>query len=197
MNFQGDRLHVDFYTDFLTQEEAVFLFEYIEKNVKWSGLITNGKRVNQNYGDDGISYKLKFGGYGGKPVKIIERKVLPWDDLPILKIVRDKLSKLTNSKYNYCVIQRYPNGNVGINPHRDKEMLSGIDSNIAGISLGSTRTLTLSPPKNSQTAFPIKLGLVPGSLYVLKYPTNEYWTHCIEKDPNIIGARISLTFRLQ
>lgn len=187
-SYKKERLHLDFYPHLLT-EEAEELFQFLEKNVPWTSKITPGKRVNQNYGDEGMSYKLRFG------EKVIERKVLPWSDLPLLLTLRERISKVTGAEYNYCVIQRYPNGNVGINPHRDREMKPNTD--IAGLSLGSTRILTMTPPRYSKDQTPLHIPLPPGSLYVLKPPTNQHWAHSIEKEQDIRDPRISLTFRLQ
>ena len=190
LEIRDNLLNVDFYPSFLTKEYAESLFNHLESVVPWSKEITPGRRVNQNYGDSGLRYTLNFGGYGDKPLKTIEREVLPWNNLPALIPLKERLSAVSHSDYNYCVIQRYPNGNVGINPHRDREMRP--DTDIAGISLGATRTLTM-----SRYSKEIKIVLPPGSLYVLKSPTNTYWNHSIDIDPHITNARISLTFRLQ
>ena len=139
------------------------------------------KRATLTYGDTGLSYRLDF--YG----KITIRKAIPWEELPILLHVRNVLQELTHQTYNTCVIQRYPNGKVGIAPHKNREMTSG--TTICGLSLGETRVLTMS--RNSKR-FHIKL--VPGSVYVLNPPTNDCWFHSIEIDETL-GPRISLTFR--
>lgn len=187
-SYKGERFNVEFYPSFLSEAEATILYNHIESSAKWSSKITPGKRVNANYGDPGVSYQLKIRD------AIIDRKVLPWKELPILELVRDRLINLSKSKYNYCVVQRYPSGNVGIKAHRDKEMKSGTD--IAGVSLGSKRTLILYPPNyNGVNTMAVKLELPPGSLYILKPPTNDHWTHSIEKDGTVTAPRISLTFR--
>lgn len=192
ITYRRERLDVDVYPDFIAPE-ANDLFDYIEEKVTWNKKITPTSRVHQNYGDLGLKYVLKFGGWGGKPLKTIERPVLPWDELPALDAIKEMLYETTGATYNYCVIQRYPNGRVGINPHKDKEMIPG--SLIAGISLGATRTLTLIPPKyNKVDQEPITIQLPPGSLYLLKDPTNRHWQHSIDKD-HTTTPRISLTFR--
>ena len=190
-----ERFQVDFYSSFLTPDEAEALYNHLEQTVVWSNQITPGRRVNQNYGDAGISYKLVFG------PKVVVRKVILWgpdSGVPgaVLWAIKERLTTLTGSPYNYVVIQRYPNGKVGIAPHRDKEIGSGTD--ISGVSLGYPRTLTLTPPRYNQVdTLPLKLSLGSGSLYVLKPPTNDHWAHSIEKDPEILWPRISLTYRYQ
>jgi len=81
------------------------------------------------------------------------------------------LEQLTNSKYNYVVIQYYPDGSKGIAQHRDKEMTSG--TVIAGISLNAVRRLILEPPyRNKIDTVPVRVSLEHGSVYLLKPPTN-------------------------
>ncbi len=179
--YLGDKLNLDFYKNFLTSEESISVFNTLEKQTKWSNLVSEKKRVNQTYGDDGLVYEINF--YG----KITKRKALPWSDIPILEILRNRITEITKESYNICVIQRYPNGKIGINPHRDKEMKLG--TTIVGLSLGETRTLSMS--RNNSI---IDISLSPGSLYVFNSPTNSYWAHSIKKDETT-KPRISLTFR--
>jgi alkylated DNA repair dioxygenase AlkB len=189
-SYTNHRLNLDLYTSIFTPEQAAELFTTIETAVPWPKPDQNHRRrVNQNYGDPGVSYRLEFGGYNGKPLKIIERAVRPWDELSILPMIRDYVAEITQSHYNYCVVQRYPTGNVGIKPHRDREMRP--DTAIAGLSLGATRVLSMSYRDDV-----IKIPLPPGSLYVLRPPTNSYWAHSIDVDPTITDVRLSLTFRL-
>lgn len=193
VTYRQERLVVDVYPNFLNSILAQQLFDYLETEVPWNKKITPGRRVNQNYGEVGLKYVLKFGGYNGRPAKTSERPVLPWSELPALEYLLEMLLEATGSRYNYCVIQRYPSGQVGINPHKDKEMQVG--SLIAGLSLGTERTLTLTPPHyNRIDTTPLEIKLPPGSLYVLKDPTNRHWQHAIEKD-DTTTPRISLTFR--
>jgi len=185
------KLDIDFYENLLSPEYSQWLYDYLEKNVTWSTSITKTRRSNQTYGDAGLVYEIKFGGYAGKPINIVKRKVISWESLPILIQLRDLIGNVTGEKYNFCVIQRYPNGRVGVKPHRDKEMTKG--TIISGLSLGSDRVLTMSPPSFIKSES-VNINLTPGSLYVLKSPTNDYWTHCIETSNND-HPRISLTFR--
>lgn len=192
-----ERLQVDFYPSFLSPEETEALFRHLERNVTWTNTITESRRVNQNYGEPGVAYQITVGYKRKNGPVTIRREVQPWGPETgapgaVLWAIKERLVALTGSQYNYVVVQRYPNGRVGINPHRDKEMAPGTD--ICGISLGSTRTLTLSPP-NWVRESPLQLSLIPGSLYVLKPPTNDHWAHSIEKDASIDQPRISLTFR--
>src|SRR6185312_16978951 len=78
------KLDIDFYENLLSPEYSQWLYDYLEKNVTWSTSITKTRRSNQTYGDAGLVYEIKFGGYAGKPINIVKRKVISWESLPIL-----------------------------------------------------------------------------------------------------------------
>lgn len=185
-------LNLDFYPRLYTESDSQLIYDMLEKEVAWLKPITSGRRSNQIYGDDGLVYEVKFSGYRGNakalppgPGATTRRKAQPWT--PLLAQIRDDIAAITGAKYTICVVQRYPNGSVGINPHKDKEMLAG--TTIAGLSFGSTRTLVMARGEKA-----LRLDLGPGSMYVLNPPTNDYWSHAIEKSTET-RPRISLTFR--
>jgi hypothetical protein len=212
--YSGDKLSIDFYSSFLTEKESSKLINWIEKNVEWntpSGKTYENKRCNANYGElkfgpngelkFGPNGELKFGPNGELDTsytinikgKTITRNCINWNEPKniILCRIKERLEKLTGVKYNYCVIQKYPHGKVGINPHRDKEMKQG--TNIAGISIGEERTLEIAPPYWIKSE-PVSIALTSGSLYVLNPPTNDNWSHSIPKDKTL-KPRYSLTYR--
>lgn len=177
--FRDDNLNLDFYNDFITEKESQELYDVLFKKVKWQK--KSSGRHNCTYGEDGLEYIIKW--YG----KTTVRKAIDWKELPELFPIKEKLEHITNETYNICVIQLYPTGNVGIKPHRDKEMKFG--TTISGLSLGETRTLSMARGNKK-----INISLNSGSLYVFNPPTNSYWSHSIEKDITD-KPRISLTFR--
>lgn len=191
----GDRFNIDLYPTFLSKSNSHALYEFLENSFtsQWSSLT---RRSNLNFGDDGVSYSINFGGYGDRPLKQVVRYVKPWKDFGSsgLKDIRDRITFLTGAKYNYCVVQRYPHSQIGIKPHRDKEMKHGTD--IAGVSLGYTRILRMVAPKYIKEK-PVDLTLVSGSLYILKPATNDHWMHSIEPETKKVAnsVRFSLTFR--
>lgn len=179
-------------TQVFDERESVLIALYLEQTVEWT--ISSVKRVNCTYGDDGLVYEIKFGGYGGRPLTIIKRKAIPWTEvLNILNKISTLLTRGVTSypAYNFCVAMCYPTGKIGINHHKDKEMTKG--TTICGWSFCSERTLTMGHPKYIDTSN-ISINLPPGSMYEFVPPTNDHWTHCIEKD-NTKEKRISLTFR--
>ena len=115
--YRGDRLTVDYYPQFLCTDASIQLFYYLENSLPWN---SKTRRTSVSYGDTGLSYELNIRG------QHIVLKVKPWSEIPILE--------QTGAKYNYCVIQRYPNGSASIGPHRDKEMEPGSNKKIKFIS---------------------------------------------------------------
>ena len=176
--YRDDGLDVDFYPHLLNHELAIGWYSYLEE------LIPHEARRNSVlFGDPGIVYTVNY------MDTTSNRPVMPWTELPALQELKSLVEAVTEQKYTVCVIQRYPNGNIGINPHRDKEMVLG--TRICGLSLGATRELMF-----SKHGFePVTISLNSGSLYVMKPPTNQKWLHSIIKNRSIVEPRFSLTFR--
>lgn len=179
-----------YYDQFLTPESAEMLFNLIEEEVEFKSLTRRSKVI---FGNEGMVYSVNFRG------NIANYSVKSWTEFPILLEIKKHLEDLTQNTYTCCVIQRYPSGKIGINKHRDKEMVHG--TTIAGISLGTSggdptkrpsRTFVLSRGQRE-----IRVSLNSGSLYLICPPTNDYWTHEIPPSPleEESGIRISLTYR--
>lgn len=165
--------------------DADLLLDSLEQ-MRWN---RGKRREHKDYGVVGTSYTLKFGGYNRVPTKVVQRDVLDWSNEPYILGARD----VSCPDSDYCVIQRYNDGTIGIGKHKDNEM----DSRpIFGMSLGATRTLVLYPPVfNRIDRDPIRISLPHNSLYIIHPPTNKYWMHAIESDMNVTDVRYSLTFR--
>jgi alkylated DNA repair dioxygenase AlkB len=147
------------------------------------------KRINLTYGNAGFVYTLTFKDRRNGGKIIIERPAIPWDDCRLMVEVRDRVASYLGLKLEFCVLQRYVDGTIWIQPHRDTEMPPG--TTICGLSLGATRTLEM-----SRAGFEnIRIPLPAGSMYVLRPPTNDVWKHCILKEPHVKDVRLSLTFR--
>jgi alkylated DNA repair dioxygenase AlkB len=164
----------------------------LDREVRWSTPPTLKKRAMQIYGDRQV-YTARFGGYGARPLQVVERPILPWSECPLVEAIRDHVTWRTGQRYNVCIVQRYPSNEVGISSHRDKETTS----TIAGVSFGATRELVMTP-----SYLPSKWGyrerrytLPNGSLYQIRAPTNDRFMHSIPASEVLSGVRISLTFR--
>lgn len=161
-----------------------------------------GKRGAILIGDSNVAYHYSYGGYKGRPLIESTRAPISWELFPEIFALKQMIEPISQSTFNVCIIQRYPNGKVGIAPHRDKEIVSGtgkegeklLSGKIVGFSIGATRTLRLTPPAYLKQLEPIDVALTSGSLYQINPPTNDHWFHSIEKDQTN-GVRYSLTFR--
>lgn len=182
-------LHLDFYPEIFDEKESTQIYRELVKlfckdfpeKIPPGGVNTLRRRTNLTYGVKGLVYEIHW--YG----KITRREAKDWSNAKVLLEIKDKISELTNTTYNICCVQIYPNGKHGIKPHRDKEMKQG--TVICGVSFGATRILNV-----ARRADNINLELKPGSCYVFNPPTNDYYSHSILTNESKT-PRISLTFR--
>jgi alkylated DNA repair dioxygenase AlkB len=177
----GKDLDIDYYPHFLDADLATKWYQYLITLFP-----TSTRRTTLLFGNKGLVYKVEF------RETTSYRPVISWEELPALFELKTLVEAVTQQKYTVCAMQYYPSGKVGINPHRDKEMVSG--TRICGLSLGTPRTLSFKRAWNEDSP-PIDISLASGSLYVMNPPTNQKYTHSIIKDPSIQTGRISLTFR--
>ena len=175
----ANELDIDLYPDLLTPELAAKWYDYIDclfnKDLRRTSIL---------FGNENLIYSVTYQGITN------HNEVIPWNNLPGLNELRNLIESITKQSYTVCVIQRYPNGKIGINPHRDKEMVLG--TRICGLSLGAKRIIQFTRLNND----PVSISLLAGSLYCMNPPTNQKWLHSIIKEPHIKEIRYSLTFRL-
>jgi alkylated DNA repair dioxygenase AlkB len=187
--YKGDKLCIDIYENFITTAAAAAAMTAIMKygtfrHPHMTKAGTPSKRRNKIiYGDEDVPY-YKFT-YMNKDVFT---RINSWTSLPILRSIRDKIKELTGQHYHVCVVQLYNCGEVGIDPHRDKEMEPG--TIIASLSLGETRIMRFSKAGYET----VDIALPAGTLCLMNPPTNDYWLHSIPKDKTT-APRISLVFR--
>jgi alkylated DNA repair dioxygenase AlkB len=182
-------LDISYYPHFLNAKEAVELFEHLHKTVPWphahmtkKGVLSK-KRNKYLCGDPDVRfYTATFRG------KVLHSPVDPWSKVPILETLRDRVRALTGQDYHVCSLQLYNNGEVKIDPHRDKEMEAG--TIIASISLGETRVMRF----DRSGCTPAEIPLKAGSLCLMNPPTNDKWLHSIPAD-GTRGKRLSIIFR--
>jgi alkylated DNA repair dioxygenase AlkB len=186
------KFDVDFIPHLISRERAKEIYTLLEQQIFGDLQEEQNKRTTTLYGDDGLTYRVQFGGYDGRPLVSYLREAIPWKKAPTLLELRQLVGELTDTYYNFCAIQRYPNGKTGIAPHKDKEMVPG--TTICCLSFGATRTLVLHPPSWLKHLPPRVYRLSSGSFYSLNPPTNDHWFHEIIPSKTK-KVRISLTFR--
>ena len=97
--------------------------------------------------------------------------------------------------FNSVGLNLYRDGRDSVAPHNDhlNEIRKGFP--IALISLGATRRMTIRAKVQPRTV--VHVDLEPGSLLVMDYATQLYYTHGVPKTTERVGERISLAFRVK
>lgn len=190
-----NNFHIQYYSTFFTNEYAQYLFDLFEENMVYnsseqSKIKIHGReleipRKQVAYGETGTFYR-----FSGKKLLAID-----WNDDSLISNELRKIIKMienkTGTKFNFILINRYNDGNQYIGYHNDDTRDLVPKSDIVGISIGTERDMLF---KSSEITNKLKLN--NGSMYVIKYPTNNYYKHSIPKRTKVVGPRISLTFRL-
>jgi len=178
---------VDYYGKITTNVEANLYFEILLQNIVWKNdeaiilgkhIIT--KRKTAWYGDSDYLYTYSN----------TTRRALPWTSE--LRDLKQLVEKLTETKFNSCLLNLYHDGNEGLAWHSDDEKVLRRNGTIASLSFGAERKFSLKHTKTKQT---ISIVLEHGSLLVMKDETQVYWLHSLPKTKKIVMPRINLTFR--
>lgn len=121
----------------------------------------------------------------------ISNKSINWDE-KILKI-KKKVEKITNQKYNYCLVNYYKDGSIALGYHSDSEKDLEPNSIIASVTFGAERDMLF---KNKKDGKLTKILLEHGSLLTMEGKTQKLYKHSIPKRTKVKEPRINLTFRL-
>lgn len=107
----------------------------------------------------------------------------------IQKYIKDNVLDVKTPYINSCLINKYPNGQYFITPHRDSEISFGKEPTIINLSLGATRQLVF---ENNKETF--NFDLESGSLFIMGGSSQKSYQHSIKKS-DCDKVRYSLTFR--
>lgn len=172
---------------FLSNNLADKYFEYFHTKINWQqtdikifGKVHQTPRKEAYFADKGKDY-----GYSGKKLEI-----QPWDK-KVFEL-KSRIEKLTDHKFNACLMNLYKNGLHSNGWHADNEKELGENPIIASLSLGATRKFDL---KHNQTKEKIRFQLNNGSLLIMDSGCQNHWKHQIPKEKKIEKPRINLTFR--
>ena len=178
---------VNYYPNGLTHDDATRYFDLLLQKIVWENdeVIIFGKHIVTKrkvawYGDSNYLYTYSN----------TTKQALSWTkELLELKQI---VEKLTETKFNSCLLNLYHSGNEGMGWHSDDEESIQPNSIIASLSLGAERKFSF---KHKQTKQTISSVLEHGSLLIMKDATQAYWLHSLPKSKTISGPRINLTFR--
>jgi hypothetical protein len=177
---------------FLNKDEEKYLFNYMEATedfVATPSYATNISRLQKWIQSD----KKYF-------CPMWKDRFPQWESFEIddtIQNIQNKIQHYINTidttvkipHINSCLINKYPNGQHFIAPHRDSEISFGKEPTIINLSIGATRTLLF---ENEKETF--SFDLESGSLFVMGGSSQNSYLHSIKKaDCNKV--RYSLTFR--
>ena len=190
----GDHAWVDYYPQFLDQDEGSELFHLLVASEEWEARAIQvfGKAVQQP----------RLMSWGGElPYRYSGQTLEPREVNPLLKTLWTKIEHKSNAKFNHVVINYYRDGRDHMGMHADDERELGRDPVIAALSLGVNRRFVLEPKarrgKRGRRGRKYTLHLAHGSLMVMGGDLQHTWRHGVPKvrasDPQ--GARLNITFR--
>jgi len=134
-------------------------------------------RLTASYGDEGITYR-----YSGT-VNVS----LPWT--PTLLEIKEKIEAV-QGVYNYCLLNRYRNGQDSVGWHADNE--PGMGNVIGSLSLGATRQFQIRHNASKETK---TFKVSNGTLIIMAGTMQQFLKHQVPKTTENVGERINLTFR--
>ncbi|MTI32094.1 alpha-ketoglutarate-dependent dioxygenase AlkB family protein [Xanthovirga aplysinae] len=182
--FDGETLY---FGKIMPTQEALFYFENLRNSILWKNdeaiifgrhIIT--KRKAAWYGDTNFDYTYSN----------TTKRALSWTkELLELKTI---VEKITQTKFNSCLMNLYHNGNEGMAWHSDDEKALGQNTSIASLSFGAERKFSF---KHKRTKQKVSLILEHGSLLLMKGTTQTHWLHTLPKTKRKLKPRINLTFR--
>jgi alkylated DNA repair dioxygenase AlkB len=116
------------------------------------------------------------------------------DWTPELVLIKERVEKETQVKFNCVLLNLYRNGKDGVSWHSDREQNFGTNAIIASVSFGETRMFRLRH-KFRKDISPVEIPLHHGSLLLMAGTTQSFWQHQVPKTAKDILPRINLTFR--
>ena len=179
-NSQQQRL---FDPDFLGVDEATATFRWLQTNIAWKQETIFGRpapRLNAWYAELGINYR-----YSG-----ITHYGEGW--LPELQAINNWVGSVAGVVFNSILLNRYRDGQDSMSFHTDAEKELGINPVVATLSFGAEREFKLRHPASKER---LSYRLTHGSLLVMAGTSQHHWLHAIPKTKDVVGERISLTFR--
>jgi alkylated DNA repair dioxygenase AlkB len=183
--------HFYVYVDkhFYPKDESDRIFQELEKEVAYNlntFFTIYGKKIpiprkQTAYGDPGTSYSFSNTTTNAKP----------W--IPILQKIKNDIEYFTGKTFNFCLVNRYEDGNQYIGYHKDSEIDLVEEPSIVSLSFGATRKFYFKSDKKNVKV--VKLDLNHGCLCWIIDPTNKTWKHSVPKEPKVKLPRINITFR--
>lgn len=183
---------ITYQADFLTAEQANWLFDYCLKKIPWQqytltlyGQAHQQPRLTYWMADPGVDYC-----YSG-----LHLSANPWHE-PIDRL-RRLLASAQQPAFNAVLLNYYRDGNDSMGWHSDDEISLGDRPIIASVSLGVARDFQVREKPRSKTPSPIleTFSLEHGSLLLMSGNCQKDYQHALPKRKRVTRPRINLTFR--
>lgn len=149
--------------------------------IKVFGRSVAAPRLSAWYGDPGAGYS-----YSG-----MRLEPLSWN--PTLLEIKMIVEALAETEFNSALLNLYRDGRDSVGWHSDAEPELGRNPVIASVSLGAVRRFMFQHKKRGTR---VSLDLEPGSVLLMRGPTQHQWRHQLPKTRKPVGRRINLTFRI-
>lgn len=177
---------VEYRQGFFGPDEALELFDGLRAEIRWErhrvrirGREVDCPRLSGWEGDATYAYSG------------ITLRPAPWTAR--VATVRRQIEAATGEMFNSVLANLYRDGSDRLGWHADDEPELGPAPVIASASFGAPRRFLLRPKRGGGASVPIVLE--PGSLLVMRGPTQRHWLHSVPPTRRPVGPRINLTFR--
>ena len=178
---------VDYYPAIFKPDTCATLVNALTRSLDWQvdqiymfGKLITTKRKVAWVADDGCFYT-----YSG-----VKKNPQAWT--PELLVIKERLEKISQWKFNSCLLNLYHDGSEGMGWHSDDEPELEHTAPIASLSLGGERKFSF---KHKSDKDSVSLVLENGSVLIMHAPTQEHWHHSLLKTKRPVAPRINLTFR--
>lgn len=172
--------HREIHKEFVPNYYADYLFDLLKSQIPWRQVIYSKKDRN-----DVVTPRLTY--VTGSYYKDQGNPHPEW----ILKL-KENVELVTETEFNFILYGYYRNGNDSITWHSDDEKFLGQNTTIAGVSFGQPRDFQL---KNKETKQIEKILMSHGDMIIMKNNCQQTHEHAVLKTKDLVGERISLTFR--
>ena len=177
---------VEYWRGFFGPDEALALFDALRAEIRWErhrvrirGREVDCPRLSGWEGDATYAYSG------------ITLRPAPWTAR--VAAVRRRIEAATEETFNSMLANLYRDGSDRLGWHADDEPELGPAPVIASASFGAPRRFLLRPKRDGGASVPVVLE--PGSLLVMRGPTQRHWLHSVPPTRRPVGPRINLTFR--
>lgn len=180
---------VSYFSDFITVDESMSLFEAIRSSCTFSNVIEMADGTLRTVG----ATKCMFA-----DPDIVDSDALPsvfgarYPWLDVVRELKERVEAVSGRDYNVLVCIYYENGGTGVAFHSDLAAFGDVSS-IASVSLGQERTFVLRRIDDLDDAYEIELA--NGSLLLMGEHCQDRYEHALLVDPTRTRPRINLTFR--